>query len=227
MLQFLYNKKNINNINKVTENKSFVLNYPKFFIRNSLNNINFILDNSLEISTSIKNNRINQTVYSIVLNKTLYTHKFYKNLKFYWFNPNVYIIQKIKSYLFNINLKHCVFFIKITRGGVEAYSNGFRGILPKEQLFVLINQKKKHTLSYKLNFVINQKKKSKFVFFKAPVELIKINAYPAHSSSLLLNRSFNTLNIIFSCSSKLTTNENKKNNKKNRKSYYRKKYKKI
>jgi len=227
MLQFLYNKKNINNINKVTENKSFVLNYPKFFIRNSLNNIDFILDNSLEISTSIKDTRINKTGYSIVLNKTLYTHKFYKNLKFYWFNPNVYIIQKIKSYLFNINLKHYVFFIKITRGGVEAYSNGFRGILPKEQLFVLIKQKKNHTLSYKLNFVINKKKKSKFVFFKAPVELIKINAYPAHSSSLLLNRSFNTLNIIFSCSNKLTTHENKKNNKKNRKSYYRKKHKKI
>ena len=224
MLQFLYNKKNINTINKISETKSFVVHYPKFFIRNSFNNINFVLDNSLEISTSIKDSRVNKTGYSIVLNKTLYTHKFYKNLKFYWFNPNVYFQQKLESYLTNINFKSCIFFVKITKGGVESYSSGFRGIFPKAQFFILAKLRRTAFLSSKLNFFVNLKKSSKFIFFKTPVELVKITAYPSHSSSLSTNRTFNILSIIFNYSNKLITHENKKTHKKNRKPNSRKKY---
>jgi hypothetical protein len=224
MLQFLYNKKNKNAIKKVSELKSFVLNYPKFFIRNNFNNTDFVLDNSLEISTSLKNKSKNEQGYSIVLNKTLYVHKLYKNLKFYWFNPNVYLKQKVDSYLSNNNLKHYIFFIRITKGGVDSYSNGFKGVLPKDQFLILAKHRRTHVLSSKLNFFVNLKRNSKFIFFKTHVELVKITAYPAHCSSLSINHTSSMLNIIFNYSTKSITHENKKTNKKNRKSHSKKKY---
>jgi hypothetical protein len=224
MLQFLYNKKNINTINNIFETKSFVFNYPKFFIRNSFNNIDFVLDNSLEISTCIKDAKINPAGYSIALNKTLYTHKLYKNLKFYWFNPNLYLQQKLEHYLNLVNLKHFIFFVKISKGGVESYSSGFRGILPKAQFLFMAKLPRTSLLTSKLNFFVTLKRSSKFIFFKAPVEVARITAYPTHSSSLSINSTPNTLNVIFNYSNKLTTHENKKTHKKNHKPNSKKKH---
>lgn len=204
--------------------KNFVFNYPKFFIRNEFNNVGVILDNSLEVSTNIKDKSINVQGYSIILNKTLYAHKFYKNLKFYWFNPNIYLNQKIYSYLNNSNLKHYLFLTRITKGGVESYSNGFKGVLPKNQFFSLTKLVGMPFLSSKVNFFVNLKKNSKFILFKAPVELLKITAHPTQFSSLSTKRTSNKLNIIFSYSNKLVTYENKKINKKNRKYNSKKKY---
>ena len=76
----------------------------------------------------------------------------------------------------------------------------------------------------KLNFFVTLKRSSKFIFFKAPVEVARITAYPTHSSSLSINSTPNTLNVIFNYSNKLTTHENKKTHKKNHKPNSKKKH---
>jgi hypothetical protein len=222
MLEFLYNKKNINSVTQISETKSFVLNYPKFFIR-GFNDSEPVLDNSFEISVSIKNTRTNPSGYSVILDKTLYAHKLYRNLKFCWFNPEVHFKQRLNKNLISENLKHYILFIKITKGGVDCYSSGFRGMLPREQLLIAGNQQRTNIAPSKLNLFINLKKNSKFIFFRAPVGLAKITAYSGYKSSLATNRTQNISNIIFNYSNKPNKNEIQKTNKKNHKSNYRKK----
>ena len=59
MIQLLYNKKTIKETTKILNNKTFVFNYSKFFIRNNFNSKDLILDNSFEISSGLSKMEFN------------------------------------------------------------------------------------------------------------------------------------------------------------------------
>jgi hypothetical protein len=227
MIQLLYNKKNIKGSYDILNNKIFIFNYSKFFIRSNIFNKDCILDNSFEISSGL--NKLEQTSvgYSIVLDKTLYKHKLYKNLKFYWYNPGINLYQNLDQYLKNINVKNYIFFTKLTKGGIECYSNGFKGILLKEQLISLIKHQK-YNFTYRLSFFVNLKSTSKFFYFKTPVELTKLTSYSTEMKNLStrdrkFEHTLNNFSIIFNFPEKKFSYENKKTNKKIRKHYFKKK----
>jgi len=229
MIQLLYNKKTLKTTTVVLNNKTFVFNYSKFFIRNSLNKKDLILDNSLEISTGLNKIEYNIPGYSIILNKFLYNHKLDKNLKFYWFNPTINLSQNLTIHIKNINVKNFIFFTNITKGGVECYSSGFIGFLPKEHLTLVVKHLKNFCLKSKLNYFIILNNKSKFFCLKVPINLSKLTVFSStirngynkkYKNTQNINNKFN---IIFNYPKQLLTYENKKNIKKNRKQYNKKK----
>lgn len=216
-------------VNTVYENKTFCFNYSKFFIRDDFNHQSYILDNQLKISLGLNNlNKPKITGYSLVLNKLLYKHKLYKNLKFYWINPNINFRQDLNSFLNNFNSKNYVFFTKIIKGGIECYSSGFKGILPKKELKYIIKTERNNISASKITLLAPLKNNFKFFYFKAHVELTKFTNYsvniynlsPKDKNFTLKNNKFN---IIFNCIHKQYSYENKKINKKNRKYNFRKK----
>lgn len=230
MINLLYNKKNIKTASKILENKTFVLNYPKFFVRSSLNKNYSILDNSFDISSSLNKIHYNNNLgSSIIVNKLLYKHKLYKNLKFYWFNPSINLSEDLNCYLNNMNSKNYIFFTRIIRGGIHCYTAGFKGILPKEQVKVLVKYQKNIIITSRLTFCFLLKSDTKFFFFKPSVELSKVTMYSAswyikHKNLYTKSSKFH---ITFKCTNNLINYENKKINKKNRKYYFRKKNKKF
>lgn len=229
MIQLLYNKKAIKESTKRLNNKTFVFNYSKFFIRNNFNNKDLILDNSFEISSGLSKIEFNGVGYSIILNKFLYKHKLDKNLKFYWFNPNVNLPQNVTTHAKFINVKHFIFFTKIIKGGIECYSNGLKGFLPKEHLIHVIKQLKNYSLKFKINNFITLNNKSKFFCLKIPINLTKLTVCPANTKTVYskknksISNTNNKFNITFNYPKQSLNYENKKNTKKNRKYYYKKK----
>ena len=229
MIQLLYNKKTIKETTKILNNKTFVFNYSKFFIRNNFNSKDLILDNSFEISSGLSKIEFNSIGYSTILNKFLYKHKLDKNLKFYWFNPSVNLPQNLTTNAKNINIKHFIFFTKIIKGGIECYSNGLKGFLPKEHLILIIKHLKNYSLKFKLNYFIALNNRSKFFCLKIPMNLTKLTVCPTNIKTVYNKKNKNILNtnnkfnITFNYPKQSLNYENKKNTKKNRKYYYKKK----
>jgi hypothetical protein len=227
MTQLLYNKKTLKLTKIIIENKTFVFNYSKFFIRDSLNTGDYSLDNYFDIFLNSNKILTSRNIgYSFILNKFLYKHKLYKNLKFYWFNPNTNLQQNLDVLIKSITSKSVIFFIKIIKGGIKCYSSGFLGLLPKEQIKCIFREKQNNTPFLKLSFCINLKNNSKFFYLKWPIKLSKLTVYTtnfnkAHTKS----KNINTFNIIYISSQKTlsTPHENNKIKKNNRKYYFRKK----
>ena len=71
MLKFLYNKKIVRVIYNISEKKTFVYNYPKFFVRNIINIKEVLLDNSFEILTTLKDLKYNKIGSSITIKLSL------------------------------------------------------------------------------------------------------------------------------------------------------------
>ena len=213
MIQLLYNKKTLKTAIIMLDNKTFVFNYSKFFIRNNLNSKDLILDNSLEISAGLSKVEYNIPGYSIIVNKFLYNHKLDKNLKFYWFNPTINLSQNLMQHITNIKVKNFIFFTKVTKGGVECYASGFKGFLPKEHLTLVVKHLKNYCLKSKLNYFIILNSKSKFFCLKIPVNLSKLTVissnirngyYKKYKNTHTINNKFN---IIFNYPKQLLTYE--------------------
>lgn len=222
MFKFLYNKKIVRVIYSISEKKTFVYNYPKFFIRNIINIKEVLLDNSFEILTTLKDLKYNKIGSSITIKKTIYIHKFYKNLKFYWFNSDLNLKNKIDYILSSINIKYFIFFNKMIKGGVDCYSSGIRGVLPKQQMLYVIKKNKRTLVKSNLKNFFYLINKSYFTYFRMPVELAKFILYPKTSNNLPLKGQVNQTTIIFSFPNK-TAYENKKKYKKSRKLHSKKK----
>ena len=134
MIKLIYNKKNIGITNEILDKKGFIFYYSKFFIRYSVDNKTLILDNSFEISLYPTKTFLQTVGSSLAIDKLLYRHKLYKDLKFYWFNSKKNLNQSLKSSLMNISSKNYIIFLKIIKGGLQCYSRGIYGLLLKDQL---------------------------------------------------------------------------------------------
>lgn len=228
MIQLIYNKKTITLANKILEKKSFVFCYSKFFVRNSFDNKSVVLDDSFEVSLFPVKVVSHTNGFSFVANKILYKHKLYKDLKFYWFNPNRELHQNLNACFKSIASKNYIVFLKIMRGGLQCYSCGLKGILPKDQFKTIIKWQKANLPGSELTYFINLRNNSKYFFFKSRTNWLKMVVYPTNFNRFnktSLKRKApglnNTLNIVFNCSE--YDYENKKVDKKTRKQYSKKK----
>lgn len=233
MIQLLYNKKNQKTTVEILNNKTFVFHYSKFFIRNNFNNKEIILDNYFEIASGLNKIDYNNSGYSIVLNRFLYKHKLDKNLKFYWFNPKINLQQNLNTYFNSISKKNNVFFTNIIKGGIECYSCGFRGFLPKEHFLLVAKHLRSCILNFKLKIFFLSKNKSKYFYLKAPTRLTKLTVYTSSLKNTTIKKNKNLLNInnkiniVFNYPKHILNYENKKKFKKNRKLHFKKKNRKF
>lgn len=224
MTQLLYNKKNILNFKNTLDKKEFSIFYSKFFIRGIINNKMELLDNNFEVSSSVLTNNFKTIGSSIIIQKIVYSSKYYKDLKFTWFSPKMNIQQSPSSFTQDLNKINFIFFLGPVKGGLKCYASGFIGIMQKKQLnllFVLIRKhfKNKKTFLTLVNY-------SKFLSLRFPVQIKNIRLYNLNlNKKKHIKKNTNLIRIFFCCKENLILYERKKINKKNRIYHFKKKNK--
>lgn len=175
MTQLLYNKKNNKNLFVINKAKEFISLYSKFYNRENVNIKTNLLDNNGLILTTVQKEGYSSIGKSIILDNKLYSNKFYKNLKFIWFNPTLRATHKIANFSTEFIKKNYIFFYKPTKGGVKCYSTGFKGIMRKKQIVVFLKFLK---YEFKTNgFFTLLKTTKKFNLFRVPASTTNITIY--------------------------------------------------